>query len=78
MQEKYRLLAKLRAAMDPRGFYADTDLEIAADAQARDIHRLQNQIEWKRRQAKAALKNAAETSKSCQRRTGSSKAGWKV
>ena len=60
-KEKYRLLGNLRAAMDPRGFYADTDLEIAADAQARDLDRLQNQIEYKRRQAKAALKKAAET-----------------
>ena len=58
-----KLLENLRAAMDPHGHYANEELEKAADAQARDLRRLNGLIKWKRRETKAALKKAEETTR---------------
>ena len=56
-------LDDLRAAMDPHGYYADESLERAANAQARDLRRLNDLIERKRSETKAALKKAEETTR---------------
>ena len=62
-QGKPQLLENLRSTMDLHGYYADETIEMAADAQARDIQRLTNQVERKRREKKAALEKRAGTTK---------------
>ena len=57
--------------MDSHGYYANGDIEIAADAQARDTQLLTNLVKWKRRETKATLAKADVP-------TGPTKENWRL